>query len=80
VLYDEAMRTKASSRAKLLPPPCRAKPVVDADLERFLVDYHAEVKAKLQKARQSIARGRVKPLEPLPTLLRDARGHAKAAR
>jgi hypothetical protein len=71
------MGTKTKSRAKL---PRRAEPVADADLERFLVDHHDEVEAKLQQARQSIARGRVKPLESLPALLRAARRHAKAAR
>jgi hypothetical protein len=74
------MSTKTSSRAKLPRSPRRAEPVADTDLERFLVDHHDEIDAKLQKARQSIARGRVKALEPLPTLLRAARRHAKAAR
>ena len=51
----------------------------DAETERFLVDHHDEIEAKLQEARASIARGEASPIEPLHVLLRDARRRFKAA-
>jgi hypothetical protein len=74
------MATKLNSRPKSsrVRPP--AAPPVDAELEGFLAERHDEVEAKLQKARRSIARGRVKLLEPLPSLLRAARRRAKTER
>ena len=74
------MSTKTSTRAKPPRAQRRAGPRTDAELESFLAEHHEEVETKLQKARQSIARGRVKVLEPLPTLLRDARRNAKTTR
>jgi hypothetical protein len=54
--------------------------VPDAEIERFLAEHHDEVEAKLAEARKSIARGESAPLEPLPTLLRQARRSAKSVR
>ena len=45
----------------------------DADLDRFLVENHDDIAAKLAAGREQVARGEAMPLEPLETLLRDAR-------
>lgn len=45
----------------------------DADIDRFLIDNHDDVAAKLAAGREQVARGEAAPLEPLETLLRDAR-------
>ncbi len=45
----------------------------DADIDRFLVDSHDDIAAKLAAGREQIARGEAAPLEPLDALLRDAR-------
>jgi hypothetical protein len=74
------MATKTSPKTKSTRAQRQTRPTTDTDLESFLAEHHEAVEAKLQKARQSIARGRVKALEPLPTLLRDARRNAKTAR
>jgi hypothetical protein len=52
----------------------------DAEIERFLAERHDEIEAKLAEARKSIARGEAVPLEPLRTLLRQARRSAKTIR
>jgi hypothetical protein len=52
----------------------------DAELESYLRDHHDEVEAKLREARESIARGEAKKLEPLSVLLRQARRRIKVAR
>jgi hypothetical protein len=52
----------------------------DAVLERFLIENHDAIEAKLQEARAEIADGKIAPLEPLPKLLREARRYAKARR
>jgi hypothetical protein len=54
--------------------------VTDAEIERFLAERHDEVETKLVEARKSIARGEAAFLEPLPTLLRQARRSAKTGR
>ncbi|WP_337188375.1 hypothetical protein [Phenylobacterium sp.] len=45
----------------------------DGDIDRFLVDNHDDVAAKLAAGRQQIGQGEAEPLEPLDVLLRDAR-------
>ena len=50
-----------------------AVPDTDADIDRFLIDNHDDVAAKLAAGREQVARGEAAPLEPLETLLRDAR-------
>ena len=50
-----------------------AVPDTDADIDRFLIDNHDDIAAKLAAGREQIARGEAPPLEPLETLLRDAR-------
>jgi len=67
------MSTRTSNQTK-------ARRAANDDIEQFLADHHDEVDAKLAAARKSIARGRAKPLEPLPKLQRDARRRAKPAR
>jgi len=54
----------------------------DAETERYLVEHHDEVEAKLDEARAEVAAGKAAPLEPLADLLRAARrqSRAKAAR
>jgi hypothetical protein len=52
----------------------------DAELESYLRDHHEEIEAKLRQARDSIARGEAKDLEPLSALLREARRRNKIAR
>ena len=68
------------SRKRVPIPDIADEAVADTEIERFLADHHDEVEAKLDEARKSIARGDATPLEPLPTLLREARRSAKAAR
>ncbi len=51
--------------------------VTDAEIERLLAERHDEVEAKLAEARKSIARGEAAALEPLSTLLRQARRSPK---
>jgi hypothetical protein len=53
--------------------------VGDDDIERFLKEHHQDVAEKLREARASIARGEVKPLDPLPVLLRKARKRSRRA-
>lgn len=50
-----------------------AAPDSDSDIDQFLADNHDDVAAKLTVGRDQIARGEAVPLEPLETLLRDAR-------
>ncbi|MFN9848995.1 MAG: hypothetical protein ACK56C_11535 [Alphaproteobacteria bacterium] len=50
-----------------------AIPDTDADIDQFLADNFDDVAAKLAAGRAQIARGEATPLEPLDTLLRDAR-------
>lgn len=50
-----------------------AVPDPDADIDRFLIDSHDDVAAKLAAGREQIARAEAASLEPLETLLRDAR-------
>ncbi len=50
---------------------------VEADVEGFLADHHDEIRVKLAEAQEEIARGEAVPLEPLETLLGDARAHAR---
>ena len=52
----------------------------DPELERYLVENHDDVAARLGEAWTSIARGDVAPLETLDVLLRDARRLRKARR
>ncbi|MGH7124011.1 MAG: hypothetical protein ACREFI_06525 [Stellaceae bacterium] len=52
----------------------------DAELERYLRDHHDDIEAKLKQARDSIARGEAKDLEPLTVLLRHARQRTKTFR
>jgi hypothetical protein len=47
----------------------------DVELEKSLSDHHDEIEAKLQQARESIARGEARQLESLSALLRKARRH-----
>jgi hypothetical protein len=68
------------SRKRAPIPDIADEAVADTEIERFLADRHDEVEAKLDEARKSIARGDTTALEPLPTLLREARRSAKAAR
>jgi hypothetical protein len=74
------MSAKANSRARSTGFQSRDEAVSDAEMERFLAEHLDEIEAKLRKARESIARGEARPLEPLSTLLREARRHAKTAR
>jgi hypothetical protein len=71
---------KSKRSAKATSPPLRPRGTADDAMERFLTENHEEIAATLEQARQSIARGEVKPLESLPTLLRHARRHAAATR
>lgn len=76
--YNKAMTTSAKAKHSATKSP---KIIGETpDIERFLVENHKEVAAKLEDARTSIARGEAEPLEPLPVLLRDARRHYKATR
>ena len=45
----------------------------DVDLDRFMLENHDDIAAKLAAGRAQVARGEASPLEPLETLLRDAR-------
>jgi hypothetical protein len=78
--YTAIMRTKPNRQIRAASFQTRDETASDADTERFLADHHDAIEAKLQKARASIARGKTKPLEPLPVLLREARRRGKAAR
>ena len=53
--------------------PQREHPDTDADIDRFLADSLDNIAAKLAAGREQIARGDAAPLEPLYTLLREAR-------
>jgi hypothetical protein len=72
------MSTKTNRQARATSFQPRDETASDAETERFLADHHDEIEAKLRKARESIARGKAKPLEPLPVLLREARRRGKA--
>ena len=72
------MSTPAKAKRPVAKPPETIGN--DADVDRFLVENHKEVAAKLEEARASIARGEAVPLEPLHVLLRDARRNHKATR
>jgi len=74
------MRTKTNRQARAANFQTRDEAVTTSETERFIAGHHDEIEAKLQKARDSIARGKAKPLEPLPVLLRAARRRGKAAR
>lgn len=50
-----------------------ALPDTDADIDQFLADNFNDVAAKLAAGRAQVIRGEAAPLEPLDTLLRDAR-------
>lgn len=50
-----------------------AFPETDADIDQFLTDNLEHVAAKLAAGRDQVARGEATSLEPLDTLLRDAR-------
>lgn len=50
-----------------------AAPDSDADIDRFLIEHHDDVAAKLAAGRGQVAGGEVAPLEPLEELLREAR-------
>jgi hypothetical protein len=50
-----------------------AIPDTDADIDQFLADNFDDVSAKLAAGRAQVTRGEATPLEPLDTLLRDAR-------
>jgi hypothetical protein len=50
-----------------------ALPDTDADIDRFLIDNHRDIAAKLAAGREQVARGEAAALEPLDDLLRDAR-------
>lgn len=71
------MSTKTQTNPKRAAPDAH---VSDAEMDRYLADHHGMVAKKLAKARESIARGDVAPLEPLSVLLREARRNAKAKR
>jgi len=58
----------------------RSEAMSDAEMERLLELNHEEIEAKLQVARESIARGEEASLEPLEVVLRSARRHARATR
>jgi uncharacterized lipoprotein NlpE involved in copper resistance len=47
-----------------------------ADAASFLIAHQGEIEAKLAAAREQIARGEARPLEPLDALLLAARAHA----
>ena len=47
---------------------------MDADIDQFLADNHDYIEAKLAEARDQIARGEARPIEPLESFLRKARG------
>ena len=64
------MSTKMT-KPKSLSEYIERETVTDEDIEQFLKDNHDEVAAMLQEAEDSIARGDVAPLEPLPVLLRE---------
>jgi len=70
------MSTKATKQTKTFGTAAEA--LSDAEMELFIAEHGDEIEAKLQKARASIARGDVAPLEPLEVLLRDARRRLKA--
>jgi hypothetical protein len=74
------MSAKPMSRKRVPISDIGDEAVSDTEIERFLVDRHDEVAAKLDEARKSIARGDATALEPLPTLLRGARRSVKPAR
>ena len=59
--------------AKIDKVPPAATGTDAAGLEAFLTEHHDEVAVKLASAREQIARGEAAPLEPLDSLLRDAR-------
>ena len=50
-----------------------ALPDTDAEIDQFLTDNFDDVSAKLAAGRAQVTRGEATPLEPLDTLLRDAR-------
>ena len=65
--YSGGVSTKTTNSAR------EAVPDSDADIDRFLVEHHADVAAKLAAARGQVAGGEAAPLEPLEELLREAR-------
>jgi hypothetical protein len=54
--------------------------ITETEIEQSLTERRPEIEAKLADARQSILRGDIAPLEPLPALLRIARRNAKGSR
>jgi hypothetical protein len=74
------MSAKPMTRKRAPAPELEDEAVSDTHIERFLAEHQDEVAAKLDEARKSIARGDAAALEPLPTLLREARRAAKTAR
>ena len=60
-----------NAKATLTATAAHADP--DLDFDRFLLENHDDVAAKLAAGREQVARGEATPLEPLETLLRDAR-------
>jgi hypothetical protein len=71
------MSARRTSRKQVPISEMGDEAVTDAEIEHFLAERHHEVEAKLAEARTSIVRGEAAALEPLPTLLRQARRSAK---
>ena len=74
------MSTKTKNRTRHQDLRALDEAASDDAIERFLGDHHAAITDKLETARASVARGRVKPLEKLSVLLREARRRAKPAK
>jgi hypothetical protein len=49
-------------------------------MAQVISEHRDHIEAKLRVARESIAHGRTAPLEPLSTLLREARRRARTSR
>ena len=73
VLSNDVMRYVGVVNVKATLATTGSRAAADADLDRFLVENHDDIAAKLAAGREQVARGEVTPLEPLETLLRDAR-------
>ena len=73
VLSNDVMRYVGVVNVKATLATTGSRADADADLDRFLVENHDDIAAKLAAGREQVARGEAAPLEPLKTLLRDAR-------
>ena len=73
VLSNDVMRYVGVVNVKATLATTGSRADADADLDRFLVESHDDIAVKLAAGREQVARGEATPLEPLETLLRDAR-------